>query len=58
MPEQEPPPPGETAKKNDKLEPSCPCCGGRMIMIEIFEPGTEPTGHHQRAPPKLQSLMS
>jgi len=29
-----------------------------MIMIEIFEPGTEPTGHHQRAPPKLQSLMS
>ena len=22
--------------------PPCPCCGGRMIVIEIFEPGTQP----------------
>ena len=22
--------------------PPCPCCGGRMIVIEIFERGTQP----------------
>jgi hypothetical protein len=21
---------------------ACPCCGGRMIIIEIFEPGSQP----------------
>jgi hypothetical protein len=20
----------------------CPCCGGRMVIIEIFEPGSAP----------------
>jgi hypothetical protein len=29
---------------------SCPCCGGRMIIIERFEPGATP--HHQPSPPK------
>jgi hypothetical protein len=29
---------------------SCPCCGGRMIIIERFEPGATP--HHQPNPPK------
>ena len=29
---------------------SCPCCGGRMIIIERFEPGATP--HHQQSPPK------
>ncbi len=28
----------------------CPCCSGRMIIIETFEPGTEPR-HRPRAPP-------
>ena len=28
--------------------PPCPCCGGRMIVIEIFEPATR-----ARAPPRL-----
>ncbi len=29
----------------------CPCCGGRMIVIETFEPGQNPRGHPPRAPP-------
>ena len=32
-------------------EPSCPACGGRMIIIETFEPTTTPT-YQQRAPPE------
>ncbi|TIS60447.1 MAG: IS91 family transposase, partial [Mesorhizobium sp.] len=30
--------------------PPCPCCGGRMIIIEIFERGNDP-----RAPPSSGS---
>jgi hypothetical protein len=44
----------ETSKTVDEqktTEPSCPACGGRMITIEVFEPGTTPT-YQQRAPPK------
>jgi len=26
----------------DANKPSCPCCGGRMIIIEVFEPGCTP----------------
>jgi Putative transposase/Transposase zinc-binding domain len=29
---------------------SCPCCGGRMIIIERFEPGATP--HYRPSPPK------
>jgi hypothetical protein len=29
--------------------PSCPCCGGRMVVIEIFEPT-----FRARAPPRLR----
>ncbi len=41
----------EPAANNDEQEPPyftqpCPCCGGRMIVIETFEPG-----HAPRAPP-------
>jgi hypothetical protein len=28
----------------------CPCCGGRMIIIEVFEAGAQPR-HRPRAPP-------
>jgi hypothetical protein len=37
----EPEPPGKTADP-------CPCCGGRMLLIEIFERGAAP----RNAPPK------
>jgi len=41
-------PPAETAaspsqdEPAEKLLPPCPCCGGRMIVIEFFERGTQP----------------
>jgi hypothetical protein len=24
--------------------PPCPCCGGRMIIVEVFAPGSAPRG--------------
>ncbi len=30
----------------------CPCCGGKMIIIETFLPGCKPRRTSQRAPPK------
>jgi predicted Zn-ribbon and HTH transcriptional regulator len=32
----------------DQSKPTCPCCGGRMIIIEVFERGCTP--RHQPAP--------
>ena len=32
--------------------PPCPCCGGRMIIIEIFESGAAPRG-----PPSPQAVV-
>jgi hypothetical protein len=32
------------------LERPCPCCGGRMFIIETFEPGCQPR-HRPTAPP-------
>ncbi|MHC4092717.1 MAG: IS91 family transposase [Planctomycetota bacterium] len=29
----------------------CPCCGGRMIIIETFEPGQKPQQQRSRDPP-------
>jgi Putative transposase len=39
-----------SAAEPQKPNHSCPCCGGRMIIIERFEPGATP--HHQPSPPK------
>jgi hypothetical protein len=34
--------------------PPCPCCGGRMIVIEIFQRGAQPRGPpHQRPKPRM-----
>ncbi|MEH2613045.1 hypothetical protein V1293_005334 [Bradyrhizobium sp. AZCC 1693] len=33
----------------DLNKPSCPCCGGRMIIIEVFERGATPR-HRPTAP--------
>ncbi|MGZ3352291.1 MAG: IS91 family transposase [Xanthobacteraceae bacterium] len=40
--------PAETDAANPN-EPECPCCGGRMIIIETFERGCTP--HHQPTGP-------
>jgi hypothetical protein len=38
---------GDTTDNNDgnetpTLSPPCPCCGGRMVIIEIFSRGSTP----------------
>ncbi len=49
-----PPPPPSAAPSNEEPEVAakpanaCPCCGGRMILVEIFERGAVP----RTAPPK------
>ena len=34
----------------DHSQPTCPCCGGRMIIIEVFERGATPR-HPPTGPP-------
>src|SRR5438067_301125 len=34
----------------DAGKPTCPCCGGRMIIVEVFERGATPR-HRPTAPP-------
>jgi Putative transposase/Transposase zinc-binding domain len=36
----------------DQGKPTCPCCGGRMIIIEVFERGCTPS-HRPTAPPSV-----
>jgi hypothetical protein len=46
-------PEGEpTAAAVDPSKPTCPCCGGRMIIIEVFERGCPPR-HRPTAPTNL-----
>lgn len=42
--------PTETVGDTDK--PPCPCCGGRMIVIEVFERGATPR-HRPTAPTSI-----
>ena len=30
----------------------CPCCGGRLMIIELFEPGSQP--QHQPITPSIK----
>ena len=34
--------PAEQSDPVDERRPPCPCCGGRMILVERFAPGTAP----------------
>jgi hypothetical protein len=43
----DPPPPSEDNDGTENPQEdsgwnACPCCGGRMIIIETFEPGCQP----------------
>jgi hypothetical protein len=41
----EPPPVADDSGDSDDEDEdwsACPCCGGRMIVIETFEPGGQP----------------
>jgi hypothetical protein len=46
MPEVEPPAPHDTADPDAATghRPPCPCCGGRMIIVEVFGRGGAPRG--------------
>ena len=35
------------------LEHPCPCCGGRMRIIETFRRGQQPKNHPSPVPPKI-----
>ena len=41
----------------DHSKPTCPCCGGRMIVIEVFERGATPR-HRSTAPTNLIRIDS
>jgi hypothetical protein len=41
----------ETAAASEPHVEPCPCCGGRMLVIETFARGCEPKHRPQRAPP-------
>ncbi|TIO50424.1 MAG: IS91 family transposase, partial [Mesorhizobium sp.] len=34
----------DTTDEPDNFRPPCPCCGGRMIIIETFERWRQPRG--------------
>ncbi len=39
-----PSPDDDAQTEPDDFRPSCPCCGGRMIVIEVFERWRQPRG--------------
>jgi hypothetical protein len=41
-----------TAAAADPGKPACPCCGGRMIIIELFERGATP--RHRPSGPTIR----
>jgi hypothetical protein len=47
-----PPPPQDTppAEEPFKLERPCPCCGGRMRVVEVFARGGGPSAKHDPSP--------
>ena len=49
----------ETAKATDPEQPCalarpCPCCGGRLLIIETFAPGCEPRHRPSSTPPMVR----
>src|SRR5437667_8802781 len=44
-----------TAAAAESGKPACPCCGGRMIIIEVFERGATPR-HRPSAPTSVIRL--
>ncbi len=45
----------DPAHDDEPLSHHCPCCGGRMIIIEVFEPGATPR-HQPTRPVTLFSI--
>lgn len=40
----------DTTDETDDFRPPCPCCGGRMIVIEVFERWRQPRGPPHGSP--------
>ncbi|MER8957232.1 transposase, partial [Mesorhizobium sp. M0833] len=40
----------DTTDEPDNFRPPCPCCGGRMIVIEVFERWRQPRGPPHGSP--------
>jgi hypothetical protein len=50
-----PPPAHDAADKPIDIRPPCPCCGGRMIVIEVFERWRQPRGPPNKAATNRES---
>jgi len=49
------PPDDDTPDEPDDFRPPCPCCGGRMIIIEMFERWRQPRGPPNKTPPNRET---
>ena len=53
-----PPPKADDDQTADEVNTyPCPSCGGRMVIIETFEPGQKPQQQRSRAPPSCQGTQ-
>ena len=46
---------GDTTEEPDDFRPTCPCCGGRMIIIETFERWRQPRGPPDKTTPNPEN---
>jgi hypothetical protein len=49
------PPDDDTPDEPDDFRPPCPCCGGRMIIIEMFERWRQPRGPPDKTTPNRET---
>jgi hypothetical protein len=50
-----PPPDDDLPREPDDFRPACPCCGGRMIVIEVFERWRQPRGPPDASAPNRET---
>ena len=48
-------PPDDTPKEPEDFRPPCPCCGGRMIVVETFERWRQPRGPPDTSAPNRET---
>jgi len=49
------PPADDAADEPNDIRPPCPCCGGRMIVIKVFERWRQPRGPPDQATTNRES---
>jgi hypothetical protein len=50
------PPETDTSEESADFRPPCPCCGGRMIVIETFERWRQPRGPPDKTSPNRETV--